>query len=519
MHIQDCLDPKRIINPYSHEVMYVPCGKCSACLNARASRWVQRLDQERYCWQYALFFTLTYSPEYVPTLCKDKNGFYIDTSSEHFNISARKCFPCIDSNEELSKITGITAKSQFSKEFILSNQTIHYLSSYDVQKFMKRIRIHLQRKTKDKNEKIRFFIAGEYGPEHYRPHYHGIFFFNSEKAAALLPELIREDWQFGFTDSSFVSGTNSKYVASYLNCTSHLPQIYRNKFLRPFILCSKCPPIGTLVHSTEEVQKIFYEASPEFVIQNNNKSTAENVRLWSYYQNKLFPRLSFYNKFTDFDRITLYRSYERVPHSVGEEITFSDFIKYVTSDRALPVEKSYVAHAKSFKDDINNSLLRWYSISSRVFWQSLSFGISSRNYVKQIFKFYDNVEKLRLNKQFEFEEEYSENYGSDSLIGLDIEFLQTIFDNDLENLSAEEIETLRGFGVDLDKLYSDDLTIRIEYQKTLVPFNTWDYLTFKIDSEIIRNKNTKTKRKNEFIEFSKERSFVDMYVHRQFGDF
>lgn len=384
---------------------------------------------------------------------------------------------------------------------------------------MKRIRIHLQRKTNDKNEKIRFFICGEYGPQHYRPHYHGIFFFNSEKAASLLPELIRQDWQFGFVDTSFVSGTNSRYVASYLNCTSHLPSVYQNKYLRPFILCSKCPPIGTLVHSTEEVQKIFFDASPEFVLQNHSRSTVDNVRLWSYYQNKLFPRLTFYSQFTDFDRASLYRSYARVPNKTAEEITFVDFIKYVTSDNALPVEKAFVSHAKSYQEDITNTLLRWFYISSRVYWQSLSFGISVRDYVKVIFKFYDNVEKYKLKKQFEFEQEYSENYGSDSLIGLDIEFLQSIFDNDLENLTAEEIYSLQGFGIDLDKLYSDDLTERVEYQKTLVPFNTWDFRTFKLDSEIIRNKNTKTKIKNEYIEFSKERSFQEMYLHRQFGDF
>nr|DAK47142.1 MAG TPA: hypothetical protein [Microviridae sp.] len=24
----NCLDPKRIVNPYTHECMTVPCGKC-----------------------------------------------------------------------------------------------------------------------------------------------------------------------------------------------------------------------------------------------------------------------------------------------------------------------------------------------------------------------------------------------------------------------------------------------------------------------------------------------------------
>ena len=501
MHIQECLNPRTIINPYSHEKMVVPCGKCSACLNARASRWVQRLDQERYCWQYALFFTLTYDNQHLPVLTKQKDSpFYADFSSEHFDIAGRGCAPVINIEEHLNSCAWNLDLYNKERSFIDSSDVIPYVSAYDIQRFVKRIRIHLKRKF-NSDEKIRFFICTEYGPKHRRPHAHGLFFFNSSQFASALPQLIREDWFYGFTDSSFVSGTNSSYVASYLNCTSHLPQIYKHKFLRPFILCSKMPPIGTLAHSTAQIQKIFYEASPEFIIQNHKNGLFCNVPLWQTYKDSLFPRLTAFDRLSHVDRVALYRSVERISKRLDEEITFPVFMNVVTSSHALPVEKSYIDYFRSFNDDIRNSLYRWYFICCRVLYQSAVFGISVRDYVKKIEEFYCNVEKYRLKKQFEFEDSYSNDYDTSSLIGIDSLYLQSLFDLDIGSLTAQEIITLESFGIDVERFYSADLTERFEYQTSLIPNNTYEFQVFKMDSEIIRNKNTKTKKKNEYIEY------------------
>ena len=479
----------------------MPCGKCAACLNARASRWVQRLDQERYCWQYCLFFTLTYDNEHLPVLTKTKDApFYADCSGEHFDVVGRNEFPMINFEEHLQSCAYNLDVYNKEKRFVDSSDSIPYLSVYDIQKFIKRIRIHLKRNY-NSNEKIRYFICGEYGPQHYRPHFHGLFFFNSEQLASALPVLIREDWTFGFTDSSFVSGTNSGYCASYLNCTTHLPKIYSNKYLRPFILCSKTPPIGSLVHNSEAVQKIFFEASPEFVLQNHKTNAFDNVPLWKYYKDSLFPRLTAFSRVSHVDRVALYRTFERIEKGLVYDISFQKFYNIVTSDRALPAEKAYVAYFKSFHEDIRNSVYRWYFIGSRVCYQSRSFGISIRDYVKQIEKFYNNVEQYRLKKQFQFEDEYAKDFGSESLIGIDSLYLQSLFDLDLGSLTLEEITTLQSFGIDIDKFYSVDLTERYEYQKSLLPNNTYEFQVFKLDSEVIRNKNTKTKKKNEWLQY------------------
>lgn len=66
MRLCTCLHPRKITNPYSGEDMFVPCGKCSACRTKKSFDWTSRLEQERQCWTYCVFFTLTYAPEFCP---------------------------------------------------------------------------------------------------------------------------------------------------------------------------------------------------------------------------------------------------------------------------------------------------------------------------------------------------------------------------------------------------------------------------------------------------------------------
>ena len=63
-----CLNPQRIVNPYTHECMTVPCGHCKACILAKNSRYAFQCDLESYCSMYTVFVTLTYAPNYLPIL-------------------------------------------------------------------------------------------------------------------------------------------------------------------------------------------------------------------------------------------------------------------------------------------------------------------------------------------------------------------------------------------------------------------------------------------------------------------
>lgn len=96
----------------------VPCGRCPPCMKRRIDAWVFRLKQEDKVSKTSKFVTLTYDPAHVPI---SPNGFMT-------------------------------------------------LCKRDFQLYMKRLRKLCP------NEKLKYYVAGEYGTKTKRPHYHAIIF-------------------------------------------------------------------------------------------------------------------------------------------------------------------------------------------------------------------------------------------------------------------------------------------------------------------------------------------------------
>lgn len=127
---------KYLENKY-RRVTPVPCGQCIECKLNYAREWATRgmlemqygLNGKAYpdgtCW----FITLTYADEYLPTSIK------VNT-------------------ETGEKLEGIS------------------LEKHDVQKFVKRLRYHYR----NSGIKSKYMLAGEYGGQTLRPHYHMIWF-------------------------------------------------------------------------------------------------------------------------------------------------------------------------------------------------------------------------------------------------------------------------------------------------------------------------------------------------------
>ena len=63
-----CYRPLRIYNKYIQEVVYVDCGKCSACLHKKSAELTNRVASEVKQHLYSLFFTLTYDNEHLPVI-------------------------------------------------------------------------------------------------------------------------------------------------------------------------------------------------------------------------------------------------------------------------------------------------------------------------------------------------------------------------------------------------------------------------------------------------------------------
>lgn len=120
----DSKDDPRAFGP---DVVQIPCGNCIGCRLDYSRQWANRCMLELGYHESAYFLTLTYNDGNLPT------HWYVD-----------------ESTGEASEVA--------------------YLDKRDWQLFMKRLRRALP------NQKLRFFMAGEYGEQNMRPHFHAIVF-------------------------------------------------------------------------------------------------------------------------------------------------------------------------------------------------------------------------------------------------------------------------------------------------------------------------------------------------------
>lgn len=146
----------------------VPCGKCPACISRRTSGWSFRLMQEDKRASSALFVTLTYDTDHVPIT---NNGFMS-------------------------------------------------LQKKDVQLFFKRLR-------KLEKNKLKYYLAGEYGGKFKRPHYHIILFnafidplaFKNCSPRDIHPKYtnISKAWTLGSIQQGTVTAASVGYTLKYIS--------------------------------------------------------------------------------------------------------------------------------------------------------------------------------------------------------------------------------------------------------------------------------------------------------------
>nr|DAV37274.1 MAG TPA: Replication associated protein [Microviridae sp.] len=125
---------------YNPKVMLIPCGQCIGCRIRQREDWTTRIELEArdYPKEEVWFITLTYDDEHVP-------GMIVKTG-------------------ELIRKVQYTWKPGEKRP-----DSVQILLYEDIQKFLKRLR-------KAYRGKLRYFVAGEYGEQTARPHYHMILY-------------------------------------------------------------------------------------------------------------------------------------------------------------------------------------------------------------------------------------------------------------------------------------------------------------------------------------------------------
>lgn len=145
-----------------HRSIRIPCRQCIGCRRARQDAWALRCMFEALMHRHAWFATFTYSDEFLP---------------QRGSLDYR-----------------------------------------DVQLFCKRLRRRVGR--------FRFFVAGEYGGQFGRPHWHmlifGVDFADLERINSMRSKepvfrapVLAEAWPQGFHSLGFVTLASARYTASY----------------------------------------------------------------------------------------------------------------------------------------------------------------------------------------------------------------------------------------------------------------------------------------------------------------
>lgn len=191
----------------------VPCGKCLGCYIDQSSEWSMRARLELRKHKESIFLTLTYNNEHLP-----EGGL---------------------------------------------------LSRSDIQKFLKRLRRHLE------PLRIRYYGCGEYGSAEntYRPHYHLIiygykpedltyFFTNDDGDRVYRSKTIDKIWGKGFVTVGEVTPASIRYCSLYLQ--KAFKELVKDKEVKPFRLYSTRPSLGYDGLTDEEIiaDRVYISGKP-----------------------------------------------------------------------------------------------------------------------------------------------------------------------------------------------------------------------------------------------------------------
>lgn len=270
-----CQHRSFITNRYTGARIAVDCGQCDYCIHKRAKKASMRVRTAGSAFKYSYFVTLTYDNANLPLMyCKVLHSEYEDAigisgdihyGNEYHDYIPVSEYQC-DDNSMLrhiffEQVQGTVSFDREIKEYVPAKDNwflsmdairsfisktqavdntdypaseqygrdnlIPFLNYVDVQNYIKRLRKHLSQKL-GSYETLHFYAVGEYGPVHFRPHYHLLLFTNSDEVAEVLRCCHDKSWKLGRSDFQRSAGGAASYVASYVNSLCSAPLLYRS---------------------------------------------------------------------------------------------------------------------------------------------------------------------------------------------------------------------------------------------------------------------------------------------------
>jgi hypothetical protein len=464
-----CLHPRVIKNKYTGDPVYVPCGTCEFCIHNRAVKSELKCNVQLAASKHCMFVTLTYSTEYLPVgkfykgpagevrfrslprdfvySYKTVQGYLrnISFNDETFDFSTQLSWESarlLQEKTHLHYTAFPDGRRVYNRPYMKG--LIGYLNYRDLQLFLKRLNQNIRSIT---NEKIHYYVTGEYGPATFRPHFHLLFFFDSDRLEQSFGQLVSKSWRFGDSDTQSVWSSASCYVAGYVNSTACLPDFFKNsRHIKPFGRFSVHfaeSPFDEIFKPEEDAAlfSLFYAGR---FLDLGGKPTA--VKPKRSHINRLYPRLNKSKHATVDDDIRVASVISKLPQVLAkfgfiDEVSNFELSKrvyylirrYLEVDHSLdyaPEELRVIYNACrlslyiNFSDEsgcsaIYRLLLQYCNLVN--YWitapvGSVAFVGQLRKAVRTIHAFYDYFERRSLRDQLVQVEKYSnDSYVRDNL--------------------------------------------------------------------------------------------------------
>lgn len=314
---------------------------------------------------------------------------------------------------------------------------LKYVNYRDYQLFAKRFRKYLFTKI-GSYEKISSYVVSEYSPKTFRPHFHILFFFDSDEVAENIRQAVFQSWKLGRVDTQLARDSAGSYVSGYLNSLVSLPSIFTDvSFTKNKSRFSKLFGYESFRQTVKTPEQAVERLSERVRFVRNGKPCEFTPPV--SYISRLLPRFVPYSSNYALETWTVLRAIRGVlqffrrnePFKEETPTNVSSFIhsyivtlyeKYGYCFDALPeCFRVYLAYTRSakeihyFTDRLKNKLCRPLYIY-RV-WESL--GLSDDYIISLTDEYLSRCRSVSLAKQLSIQQEMFEREGySDDLLSL-----------------------------------------------------------------------------------------------------
>lgn len=439
-----CQHRSFITNRYTGQRIAVDCGQCDYCIHKRAQKASMRVKTAGSAFKYSYFVTLTYDNEHIPLMsCEVLHSEYESALSisgdKVFSHERHSYIPVSEYQPEDTSLlrhvffTQVQGTVPFDRElkeyvpvrdnwflsmdairsFIRKTQAVDnsvypvaekygvdnlipFLNYVDVQNYIKRLRKHLHLSL-GTYETLHFYAVGEYGPVHFRPHYHILLFTNSEQVSKVLRQCHDKSWKLGRSDFQASRGGAASYVASYVNSSCSTPLLYRScRAFRPRQRAS----IGFFEKGevSEQGEDVYYAIEQKIDsvvngrIYNFNGISVNSTPPMSYIRT-LLPRFSS----ARYDDATAIVRIIRAVASAPKRIARFGIVAY-DSDSILSITRAYYQYLVLTKNclfDEDKIILHAARCSTRFCFSSVDFDTES--YLNKLYRLFLYVSKFLRN--------------------------------------------------------------------------------------------------------------------------